>query len=123
TRSVNAQRERENLEPDFIAEPRKWGERLPNFPLVRHVKDGVEKLYLEMKIQRSLHHRYILDNHKAIGIENDLITACLPIRAESSRQQLEKEVILRDYELSNIKRIRINGITYQVVPLEHAPIP
>lgn len=103
--SVNNQRAKEGVEPDFKPEARKWGERISNTPLVKH-KD---KFYLELKVQNS-NSDYFLDG-KRVNPEE--------IKPwyynKSSRQELDNEVILRDYSLDNIKRIKINKEEYSVV--------
>lgn len=108
--AVNNQRSREEKEMDFEAKPRKWGERMKGLPFVVHVtKDGKVKLYLEMKVERSLEHWY--ENTDGDRIESARIRPFLR-KSSSTRQGLDKEVILRDYDLSNILSIAYGGETY-----------
>lgn len=102
--SVNRQKERENKEGDFKAEPRKWGERILGTPLVRHKN----KLYLEIKVQRALSTEYQDENGNQIEKPEP------QTKQQHSRQGLEREVILRDYLLENIKSITIGGQTIRL---------
>jgi len=96
---------REGLDNDFSAFPRKWGKRIVGTPLVEH--NG--KYYLEMKVQ-SAAATYIL------GGEEIPVSDLIPYfpKKSASRQGVEKEVILRDYALENIKGIRYGGQTITV---------
>lgn len=105
--SVNRQRAREEMTPDFEALPRKWGFRLPGTPLVEH--DG--RLYLELKVERSLDHRY--ETFDGLELDSADVEAYLPQRS-ASRQGVSRQVILRDYALDNIISIRMGGMTYIV---------
>lgn len=110
TNSVNNQREREGLEKDFVAQPRKWGIHMydgPNMtPLVFHKG----KTYLEVKVQRVLDTRYEWQN-RVIPAEE--LEGYLPAKRESSRQGVENLVILRDYDVNNIEEITMQGQTYR----------
>jgi len=107
--AVNRQREREDSEPDFKAEPRKWGERVPGTFLVRHDSG---KLYLETKVERSLGHEY----RDAAGnlIPADAIAPYLPTKSGSGRQEVEKTILVRDYALDSIKGLTIKGEDFVV---------
>jgi len=98
--AVNKQRSREELEPNFTAFPRKWGNRIKGSPLVEH--NG--NYYLEMKVQ-SAQAQYILGN------EEIAVSELIPYFYDrsKSRQGVEKEVVLRDYALENIKSIKYAG--------------
>jgi len=98
--AVNRQRTREGLEADFTAFPRKWGKRIKGTPLIEH--NG--NYYLEMKVQ-SAKSMYLL------GQEEIPVSDLIPYfyTRSKSRQGIEKEVILRDYALENIKGIRYAG--------------
>lgn len=102
--SVNNQRLREDLKNDFKSEPRKWGQRVSGTPLVRHNN----KLYLEIKVQSS--ESDFFDKNQRINIDK-----IKPWEYTStSRQGLEKDVILRDYSIDNISRITINKKEYRI---------
>jgi hypothetical protein len=98
--SVNNQRVREDSEPDFESEPRRWGHRVNGTPLVEY--NG--KFYIEVKVEKTETPLYIL-NGKFVA--NEDITPYLP--ETTSRQGVEKEIILRDYSLDSIKMIKIKG--------------
>lgn len=122
TNSVNNQRMREESPQDkdgniqgFVAEQRKWGTRLHNKPYVIHSKDGKGKVYLELKVERSLGHVYFLDGKELTEDEaKNQIHPHLRERKEGERQEVEKPVILRDYSLSNINQITLGGIIYNL---------
>ena len=95
TNSVNNQRAREGNDETFVAHPRKWGERLQGTPLVSHKGE----YYLELKVERSLGHRYFTDTRE---VSHEEIAPYLSEKRESARQETEKAIILRDYKVSNI---------------------
>jgi hypothetical protein len=113
--AVNAQRKREGKEPDFIPTPRKWGTRLTDSPFVSHVlkTTGEHKLYLEVRILRSIEHVYYQPSKKRI-IDDEIVKPYLKDKSESNKlhQDLEKEIILRDYHVKNIITITIDGQGY-----------
>jgi hypothetical protein len=102
---VNRQRVREGMEADFSAFPRKWGQRIKGTPLVEHKGQH----YLEMKVQ-SAQARYFLGTREVTHEEiKPYLRAASP-----SRQGVEKEVILRDYALENIKAVVYGGETIPI---------
>lgn len=106
--SVNRERCREDGDPDFEAHPRKWGLRVKGSPFVKH--NG--KTYLEMKVQRVMETEYLLDGEK---ISKSLIEKFLPKpKAEGARQDVEKPVILRDYNLDTIRAIKFSGADFKI---------
>lgn len=112
--AVNNQRMREQGEdaPLFESYPRKWGARIEGTPLVRHVgKSGVEEFYLELKVERSLGHEYRVDG---CPVSDETVECWLPKRTEGARQEVERAVVLRDYNLRSIRSIRIGGEEYIV---------
>lgn len=109
--SVNRQRIREDLVPDFVAKPRKWGERLPNSPFV-HYKG---KFYIELKGERRLTeiYRNIADD---VEVSKEVLEPFLNEPYDpSGHQGVDKPIHLRDYTLTNIREIRIGGNLYRVV--------
>lgn len=100
TNAVNNQRAREGSEKDFVAEDRKWGMRMDKTPLVVH-KD---KYYLEVKVEKTDSPEYTLNGK---SIPNEEVKQYIPAKGES-RQELDKEIILRDYSLDSIREIKIN---------------
>lgn len=119
--AVNNQRMREEQPLDeegnvehFEALPRKWGQRISRedgtiTPLVEHKG----RHYLELKVERSLGHEYRDDEGNVY--DDETITPWLRKRSKSSRQQTDKEIILRDYALDSINEIRMDGEVFQVV--------
>jgi hypothetical protein len=112
--AVNNQRGREETPIDpitgevetFVAEARKWGVRRAGTPFVDH--KGAT--YLEVKVERSLHCEYRLDD--GTPVDAAIVAAWLPEKKEGTRQMVEKPVILRDYTLDNLREVTINGQTY-----------
>jgi len=107
--SVNRQRERERGDEAeaFEAVPRKWGVRVEGTPFVDH-KD---KRYVEVKVEGVIESEYRVDGHP---IAKEELAAYLPARSESSRQGVEREIVLRDYGLDTITEIAINGARFEV---------
>ena len=110
--AVNNQRSREDLDMDFQAFPRKWGQRLFDgnrcLPLVEHKGE----YYLELKIQKSLGYHY---ENAATGeiIDTELVNPHL-YQPGPSRQGVEREIILRDYKIANVMTIKLHGNEYSL---------
>jgi hypothetical protein len=103
-RAVNRQRLREDRIDDFEAAPRPWGRRIRGTPLVEH--NG--RYYLEMKVQ-SRQDMFLVD-----GQPSDVdLSPWLPRRCPS-RQEVTKEVVLRDFALASIREIRWAGRSYEI---------
>lgn len=110
TNSVNLQRSREDKESNFEAITRTWGARIPRTPFVAHK----EKLYLETKVQKSSSVLY-LDGKIATKKQLTHINKFLQKKeGESRRQQVDKEIVLRDYDLNNITHLQLNGEVYEI---------
>ena len=91
-------------EPDFVPQPRPWGERLgKNGHLVHHKG----RLYLNMKVEKSREPVYLRR-------EGALLKTIRPTEDELPKRD-ERNVITRDYRLDHIKRISIDGEKYRVV--------
>lgn len=106
--SVRNQSEREGGERDFVAEQRKWGRRI--HPCVVEHKG---EFYITVKIERNLTApRYIDD----MGTELDSVEVkpYLPAKGKS-RQNVEKEVIHREYKVTSIRNIRWNGKRVEII--------
>lgn len=106
--SVNRQRVREESEADFKAEIRKWGTKIPGTCIVEH--NG--KYYLEVKVENVYDTKYIVGNQE---IEKEKVKPYLYDSSGNPRQDLDKEVILRDYSLDSIEAIKYGGKLYDVV--------
>ena len=128
--SVNNQRIREGNGEHFFPEPRRWGQRrfinaagesvydrsasVRLSPFVDHK----QAVYLELKVQNALEHQYEAPDGSPLTDEQ--VAPYLPARSNSSRQEVENPVILRDYTLdkngeSNILAIAIGGENYVIV--------
>lgn len=110
TNSVNNQRDREGNREEFVAKPRKWGQRIIGTPLVEHK----ESYYLELKVERAMGSTFV-DVRTGNEVPKETLLEWLPKPSTSSRQDVEKEIILRDYKLDSIVKIRINKNEYQIV--------
>jgi len=113
-RSVNLQRCREEQPLDdagevayFESAPRQWGRRIKGSPFVEH--NG--KLYLEVRVNRSLGHEYRVDGQT---VDPKKINKFLPKRKEGKRQKVTKPVICRDYDVTNLKAIAVGGEHYEI---------
>lgn len=105
TNSVNTQRAKEGLSEDFKAVARVWGNRIQNTPLVEHKGNN----YLEVKVQSATSDFFA----NSARISLDKIKQWL--YNSETRQGLDKEVIVRDYKIENITRIKINKEEYRIV--------
>jgi hypothetical protein len=103
--AVNRQRLREGLETDFSAYPRKWGQRVKGTPLVEHKGNH----YLEVKVQAATCSYFV----GMVEVNHADVSPWLR-PASPHRQGVDKEVILRDYALENIKSVTWGGETYQI---------
>jgi hypothetical protein len=106
--AVNRQREREGATADFEAASRQWGERVAGTVLVSHKG----KTYLETKVQKSLDHKYLGANGTILP--DELIAPFLP-KKSPGRQDLEKEVMVRDYAIDTIRHIAVAGKEFVIV--------
>jgi hypothetical protein len=128
--SVNNQLVREGKEGNAKAKGRAWGVRMvkengfaENTCLVTHTKKGETeaRFYLEAKIERvnSVHYE---DAHGVEVDKADLAPWLSGKGAKSSTQaNVNAEIILRDYEVSNILWARFDGMELGAKPL--APMP
>lgn len=115
-RAVQRQQEREGLEVDFTAKPRQWGERLTGTPLVRHTnKAGETNHYLEAVPKKVMTApQYLVDGFPANENQQKIIAEHLSPSRKPATQNTEKEIVVRDYKLTNVKAIKINGKKYKV---------
>lgn len=104
--SVNNQCAREDIDTEFESAPRQWGQRIQGTPFVEHKGE----FYLETKVERSLGETKIVHNGKELSWED--VQEFLPKKNEGARQPNEKKVIWRDYKVSSIKSVTVNGTTY-----------
>lgn len=92
----------------FQLSPRVWGERVENLPVVRHVKDGEIKFYLEVIFLKSGRVEYFLDGNP---IEKSEIQG-LEDKEEGEQGGLEDKVIIRTFALDSVRKIRVNKDEY-----------
>jgi len=108
--SINNQRAREGHTGHFTAEPRAWGTRIEGTPLVEH--NG--NYYLEVKVERILEVTYVRDLDGNVVDYGD-IEFFLPPKRVNERAETEKNIYPTDYAIENIKRIKLDGVLYEVV--------
>lgn len=107
-KSVNRQRTREHKPADFRALVRSWGTRVKQTPLIQHG----ELYYLDVKIQQR--HVIYLDLRTRTEIPWPQIKPFVRPPQKNLRQNLERDVILRDYHVENIAELRIAGEVWRV---------
>lgn len=108
--SVNNQREKEGNEQVFVPHARKWGERIQGTTLVQHKGN----LYIEYKANGAPQSvEYFVDGQKVNKAE---IAAYLrESNSNKEHQGVNKEIILRDVNINNVKEIVFNKETYQII--------
>jgi hypothetical protein len=107
--SLNNQAKREGKKIEFNIQPRRWGVRMENTPLVRHVdkETGAEKFYLEYKAENVQSVEYFTETGEPLTKEQ--IQEYFPKKSISSTQkELDKKIILRDVQIENILSLRIS---------------
>lgn len=98
---VNRELVREGKEAEFVAQPRKWGKWENNWI----VHNG--KYYLQLKVQSTGTPTYEFGGQV---IEKTVLEPFMPQRADPKTQEdVEKKIILRDYKLENVQRVRLMG--------------
>lgn len=110
--AVNRQRGREGKPVDFRSDARAWGNPVALSPLVVHLMDTAE-FYLEMKRERV--ERWYFDIETLKQVPEAEVLPYLR-RRKPSRQNLDREVTLRDYRLDHIAEITIKGETWKIDP-------
>lgn len=109
TNAVNNQLERENNETagEFKAKSRVWGKREDNW--ITH--NG--QYYLTIKVQNSSEPLFIFEGHE---ITKDKLEPFLTVSKKPHTQaELDKEIVVRDIKLDNIRVIRTMGEEYIVI--------
>ncbi len=105
--SVNKARLKEGKDADFVAKPRAWGVHVDNTPLIEHKGE----FYLEARfLGNEPLIEYFID--KGTPIDKKLFEAFCPEKPESKTQDLENEVVIRDFKISGILEITMNGFRY-----------
>lgn len=111
---VNNQREREGGERDFEAKPRKWG---VHYQGSRAIIEHKGQFYLSAMPNPSGHPkvRYVKDGAE---VAKELLSAFLPAsktEETADAQGVERAVIHRDYAFSSIRKITMDGQTFDVI--------
>jgi hypothetical protein len=110
---VRRRLEAEGKNPDdFQLSPRKWGERLPDCPFIKHIKaDTVDpEYYIEAIFLRGGESSYFLDGNpidkaNIIGLKE-------PKASVDAQAGLENQVIVRSYKVSSLIGVRIDKTEY-----------
>lgn len=95
---------KEGKKATFEVQPRVWGERLPNLPIVVH--KGAQ--YLEVIFLKCGHIQYLyqgkpIDKFAVQGLED---------KEESEQGGLDDKVIIRSYKAESLRSVRIDGVEY-----------
>jgi hypothetical protein len=109
--SINNLAKKEGVEANQ-AQPRKWGTLSKDRIFVHHTnKQGEEKTYLRMKVEKSNNIKYInIETNEEVDVEE--LRPFFPTKKKSSTQSnLQGEVIERDVDLANVKELKIKGMT------------
>jgi len=94
------------------AKPHPWGDMDEKHLFRIHRTSG--KHYLSMKVENAKVYGFFDPNGDEI--ESDKIRPFIPEKTKSSTQaDLEEEVIARDYNMDNIKAIRMKGVEIEVI--------
>lgn len=110
--AVNRIADKEGKE-DREAKPHPWGDMDEKHLFRIHRKTG--KPYLSMKVQNVTVHGFF--DPQGNEIPADEIRKFIPEKKKSSTQaDLEGEVIARDYNMDNIRAIRMRGVEIEIVP-------
>jgi len=88
--------------------PRKWGERIDGTPFVVH--QGT--MYLEVIFLKPGQVKYTVDGIECADPEN--ITGLELDQEEANQGGLTNKVIIRTFKVASIKRLSINGKTYNL---------
>lgn len=89
----------------FKLSERVWGTRIPNMPIVEHIKDGVTKYYLEVIFLKAGEIEYLLDGVHADEV--DIIGLQVVVPGEQGG--LDNKVIIRTFAAESITEVRIDG--------------
>lgn len=104
--SVNNQRKREDKEADFDPYQRRWG-----IHVTKSVIGHKGNFYLQIKLENSYDFTYSFEGSP---IDYQVLIPFLPPKRKSTRQELDKEVEVRDVKVENIIDITIDKVKYTV---------
>ncbi len=109
--SVNRQRIREGMTPDFHARDRAWGSSINNCV---STKDG--KFYLRIRPLRSKNPIYYVKENGALRrVRKAEIERFLPPTSHSAIQGTAKEIYHREYSIANIRTVNFGGRCYEIL--------
>ncbi len=121
--AVTRQRAREGVEEPYVARPRKWGKHL-SMGLIEHMtKDGALKHYLSGQVLKAHDPIYLVEvapvkpgrRPRLIGVDKAVVAQWLPAKvSQAEAQGVEKEIIHRDYDLSNLSSVSLEGKVYRL---------
>lgn len=117
TNSVNNQREKEGVEPDFQAQQNWHTKKYDSFNgCVACKMDGNKKQeYLFIKNNNSETLGYTIDGRVANDNEVIELKAFLPTKSAPKNQGIENPIIVQTIKLENIKLVKLKGNFYEVV--------
>jgi hypothetical protein len=92
----------------FVLQPRKWGSRMMNAPVVEHVKDGVKKYYLEVIFESGGSVEYLVDGVTTNPSEIEGLELSKP-ESEDSQCGLTNKVVIRTFDMDSVVELRINN--------------
>lgn len=107
-KAVNRQRVRERKPATFKAIARSWGQRVEQRPLIEYA----DQLYLDVKVEAR--QAMYIDLRTTAEIPWHEIKPFVRPPQKAKRQNLNRDVILRDYHVENIAELRIAGETWRV---------
>ena len=108
---VNRQLLKEGKQETFTPKPRKWGERIAGTCMIFHNN----QVYVEIAPNgrpQSVEY-FTIDNHTPVA-KSELIQFLQEPNSNAEHQGVEKEIILRDIKVSNIKELKYKGIHHIV---------
>ena len=107
TEAVNINRALEGKDFDFVAKPRKWGQRIGTTSIISH--NGM--MYVEARLLKNLETHYF---HNGQEIDKSVLTEVLNKPSSSKTQDLENEIIVNDFKLNSIRQIQLNDTLYTI---------
>lgn len=110
--SVNRKLLKEGKDADFVAKPRKWGEKLPGTPLVFHDN----QYYLECRfLSNEPKIEYHVDGivtEKSVFESFMIVKSAASAEKQKEHQGVDEVIILRDFLVRNVHEITVNGSHY-----------
>ena len=123
--SVNLQRAREEIDKEFVAEPRRWGEHLVNPQtsktskiMIGHTnKAGEYNRYAHLRPLSVKSVTYVWEDTYGSLTENEIaeLEPFLVERSKSQTQETAKEIMVTDYNIGNITAMVHNKTLYMLL--------